>query len=490
MSDRTFVRKKATASDFSEATLVSPSTPTLANPVRGFGLPTNSELSTQQQEIQSADEQDLEQLIQKKPLGHDISRISFRRPQAKLTVGEPGDKYEQEADIMARRVMAMSASTVQRQILPSVQTIPPVSGITPLAQREAISQEEEIRTKPALQRRTNDSLNVSSIPKEQVQLDGEEGDNPLTPVQVQNAKNWYAGKRTQYTPEIIRQIQTSVGVEATGVMNDETVQAVARWQQSNSPLQVDGIAGPRTLPALFPGGLARAEEMDQYVTETKQVQADWATLTTPQARADALMVIVNARLTAAGVPNCIGVLTDVGAAAGQFDFTIWQIQLGQQRFSQATITDESAADIANTIYHEARHAEQWFRMAQMLAGQGKTAREIETQMSIPATIAAQAVASPLAQGSMEALIAQGWYESVYGGRANYRNGVLQDVLSKKTALNNAQEAYDTNPTPRNEARLNAARRRFEVAYQKYVNLPEEADAHRVGNAVEARYRLP
>jgi hypothetical protein len=49
MSENTFGRKKATASDFSGATLVSSTTPTLANPVRGFGLPTNSELSTQQQ---------------------------------------------------------------------------------------------------------------------------------------------------------------------------------------------------------------------------------------------------------------------------------------------------------------------------------------------------------------------------------------------------------------------------------------------------------
>jgi hypothetical protein len=39
--------------------------------------------------------------------------------QAKLTIGQPGDKYEQEADSVADRVMAMSApAQVQREELP------------------------------------------------------------------------------------------------------------------------------------------------------------------------------------------------------------------------------------------------------------------------------------------------------------------------------------------------------------------------------------
>ncbi len=63
MSDRTLRPKKATASNFSNPSLVSPTTPTLANPTRGFGLPTNNvvqtatEVSTELQELQSADAQ-------------------------------------------------------------------------------------------------------------------------------------------------------------------------------------------------------------------------------------------------------------------------------------------------------------------------------------------------------------------------------------------------------------------------------------------------
>ncbi len=347
---------------------------------------------------------------------------------------------------------------------------------------QARSQPTELKSNPYY---------LGAAPRVQRQLAG--GAALLTPAQVGIARSWYAGHRSQYTPAIITQIQQAVGATATGRMDDATVQAIAGWQQSQGgtpPLAVDGIAGPRTLPALFAGGLARGGEMDQFVTAAKQVQTDWATLATAQARADTLMVAVNARLTAAGVPNCVGVLRNLGPAAGQLDFTTWQIDLGQVPFSAATITDDAAADITSTVYHEARHAEQWFRMAQMRAGQGQTAAQITTTMQIPATISAQAVANPLARGSMEALIAEGWYESVYGGRSAHRERVLTEVLSSKTALDNAQTAFDTSPTPAHQTRLTAARQRFDRAYQRYVDLPEEADAHRVGNAAEARHRLP
>jgi len=146
MSDRTFERKKTAASNFSNSSLVSSTTPTLANPTRGFGLTNNNviqkatDVSTEQPEVQSADNGSLEQLtIQEKPLSHDISRISFRRPQAKLTVGEPGDQYEQEADWMANRVMGMPDNAPQVQRLEEdekpVQMSSLAQSITPVVQR-------------------------------------------------------------------------------------------------------------------------------------------------------------------------------------------------------------------------------------------------------------------------------------------------------------------------------------------------------------------
>jgi hypothetical protein len=82
--------------------------------VRSFGLPTNNviqiatEESTNLKETQAADEQSLlSEAIKQWSFGNNISRISLRRPQAKLAIEEPGDKYEQEADWMVNQVMRM-----------------------------------------------------------------------------------------------------------------------------------------------------------------------------------------------------------------------------------------------------------------------------------------------------------------------------------------------------------------------------------------------
>jgi len=89
--------------------------PSLTLPTRGFGLqpdaalPQAMKVPSSVQNIPSSSGQSLqEEVFKKPPLGHDISRISLR-PQAKLTVSQPEDPYEQEADWVADQVMRMRA---------------------------------------------------------------------------------------------------------------------------------------------------------------------------------------------------------------------------------------------------------------------------------------------------------------------------------------------------------------------------------------------
>jgi len=68
--------------------------------------------------------------------------------QAKLTIGQPNDKYEQEADRVADEVMRMPESQVQRQSEEDeeeemIQTKPIGDQITPLVQRQVEPEEEE-----------------------------------------------------------------------------------------------------------------------------------------------------------------------------------------------------------------------------------------------------------------------------------------------------------------------------------------------------------
>ena len=79
--------------------------------------------------------------------------------QAKLTINQPNDRYEQEADRMAEQVLRMSEPGVQRQVEPeeeeeeeTLQPKPLVSQITPLAQvqrqEEPEEDEETLQPKP------------------------------------------------------------------------------------------------------------------------------------------------------------------------------------------------------------------------------------------------------------------------------------------------------------------------------------------------------
>ncbi|MBW4617359.1 MAG: hypothetical protein KME21_29910 [Desmonostoc vinosum HA7617-LM4] len=101
MSDRTFGHNKVSTSTFSNPSLVSSTIPTLANPTRGFGSPTNEESTNLEEEMQSADEQSLlSEPIQQRSFGHDISRIALRRPQ---TVGEHQKPIQRAATNLVQR---------------------------------------------------------------------------------------------------------------------------------------------------------------------------------------------------------------------------------------------------------------------------------------------------------------------------------------------------------------------------------------------------
>lgn len=103
---------------------------------------------------------------------------SSTKIQTKLTVGAPGDKYEQEADTMASRVMSCHSAAVQREVAPEeqkeeeVQTKPLTDAITPLVQREEMPEESELQTKP---------LNNATIQREAMPEEDEIQMKPLNP---------------------------------------------------------------------------------------------------------------------------------------------------------------------------------------------------------------------------------------------------------------------------------------------------------------------
>ena len=261
---------------------------------------------------------------------------------------------------------------------------------------------------------------VFAQPPVQRQTDPIQRADLLSARQLTSARQYYASQPTVYTASIIREIQQAVGVPETGTIDDATLQAIAT-HQSQRGQRVDGKAGPQSLPALIRHGLAETSSVLIFAIGYSQV--DFTTLTTPAQRSAAIARLANDQLRQAGVPAVTFTVQNM-TALGEFDFGTWSMTLGQAALAVANPTQAQLDDIANTVYHEARHAEQWFNMAQLRAGQGRTAAEIAAEMFIPAHIAAAAVADPIAPGSAKALIAQNWYDGIYGaGRAN-RNRVL------------------------------------------------------------------
>ena len=141
-----------------------------------------------------------------------------------------------------------------------------------------------------------------------------------------------------------------------------------------------------------------------------------------------------------------------GGNLGTFSFDTWSIDLnpdsafeGKTKISE--LTEAKIGEFVNTIYHESRHCEQWFRIAQIIAGHhiarqpttpsntiGKImdtmaiAADINKQTAIPTHVAIFAAMNPLEPGSGQAAQeAQDWYDSVYGQNSDYRDMVLGDL---------------------------------------------------------------
>ena len=146
-----------------KATTASFSIPSLKHRIPGFGL------DSPQASPQAVP------LVQPlhKPLTHDISRIPLRNPQAKLSISQPGDKYEQEADSVAQQVMQRIAQPVNRQSfqpqgLPEgeeLQMKPMANSIRPLQRQEIPESESELQMK---------SLDNSTLQRQEAPEDEEE----------------------------------------------------------------------------------------------------------------------------------------------------------------------------------------------------------------------------------------------------------------------------------------------------------------------------
>jgi hypothetical protein len=192
-------------------------------------------------------------------------------------------------------------------------------------------------------------------------------------------------------------------------------------------------------PILEETGIGTKVAIDRFTAAAKTIKDDWDKLATGKKRATALGEVGVAELEKAGVP-ATKIRVKNMFDAGQFDFESWSLDLGKKGFEKATMTDAEINDAADTVFHESRHAEQWFRMAQLMASKGKSATQIKKKMSIPLKVAQAAVDSPLKSDSPQKAGAESWYESVYGAKSPHREKTLANLTKFGKRLKKAKQA--------------------------------------------------
>jgi len=246
-------------------------------------------------------------------------------------------------------------------------------------------------------------------------------------------------------------------------------------------------------------GLADPAAVTRFVGEGRKLKANWVKLATPEARAKCLTDAALAELKTLKVPEYAVSVEDLGTNSGQFSFAVWTMRIGKDPFSGSLPSDAAIADLADTVLHESRHCEQWFRMARFQAGAGRTSAEIATDTKIPPRICDEAVKQPLSAAGDELTEAQGWWKSVYGADRPARRKTLTDLPVLRQAYETAAKALEqvkANAASTKEQKDKATKDRddafaaYQVVRAKYVALPEEADAWKLGAAVTAGMLKP
>jgi hypothetical protein len=299
-------------------------------------------------------------------------------------------------------------------------------------------------------------------------------------------------------------------------------------QESNVALAAVARHGERLLQRA-PSGLASPKRATAYTKSMVKLRDSWTSLTKKQ-RADALIAPANAALAKLGVEpvgcdvNPMGLLTgtDTRAAFQPLGWMVW--------FSEEALKDEPTLEefgqVANSTYHECRHAEQTFRVARKLATEGLDARAIATALGIAERIAVLARAKPLKRKPAHEWDEAGKWQlniQIEPGKgsslAEFVNTLKDDAFKgyhkARTVLRSWQRAVDGDPTAdpdtrklvtdllRNEdgaARVEAVTEKFRTTYiharegakgafKQYASMPIEADAWATGGLIQSLLRL-
>ncbi|MDR6553222.1 hypothetical protein [Paenibacillus qinlingensis] len=266
--------------------------------------------------------------------------------------------------------------------------------------------------------------------------------------------------------------------------------------------------------------LQTEDAMKSYAGHVKGVQSEWRAMNA-ETRAAKLVEGLLPMFASSGVPvPTLRVIPKGTAQNGNFDSTTWSAGISEDTL------EKEPEKAASTMYHEARHGEQYFLIARYIHAQKLPEPPYKQIPDHVMSAAADANArSQLTEE--ENVAAQRFHTSIFGSGATERNNILkrtqiytqqayfsaakmyldanQHVETLRVEFRNLKEIFDKsqNEDDRQVAKLKQAdlllkkaelpalkiaaeekKLQFERTLAEYKNLPEEADAFAVQAQVD------
>lgn len=190
----------------------------------------------------------------------------------------------------------------------------------------------------------------------------------------------------------------------------------------------------------MPTGLRQQIVLNRIVNAMVALENTWAG-SLPRQRVETIANAVLNELRTLQVAVPLLEVGGFGGLDGQFDFVPWNLQVSTNkalgRVGQSPVP--VIAELGDTITHEARHCEQWYRMARLLATERRAkgmlvdGREISQRLGINNLAVCQQAAAAAPLTGIEKSEAEEWYQSVYGSQSSFREQTFATKLKSTGA---------------------------------------------------------
>ena len=215
--------------------------------------------------------------------------------------------------------------------------------------------------------------------------------------------------------QMLRDLNYPVG-NIDGDFGPITEAALVSYQKDHIIGDPSGVCGPNTWAALEAQfgdleGLRSEESIRDYVDDiygTAHSSMD------AEEQLAKLAVAANEQLAAVGVPNVPIAFGDASGNSAEFKWWEWTVTVDRATYDRLQAAGDAAENM-DTIYHESRHAEQWWLIARVMAGlYDMDGAAINTKTSLKLEIAEAAAKDPILVSDAQTDAALHWYEQNFG----------------------------------------------------------------------------